>query len=443
MNMPPPTASQARILWLALTGVAVAVIVGLVVLLVWGLSRVLAVLGPVIWPIAVAAVVAYLLDPVVDFLERRRVPRARAILGVFAIAFFLVLAVLSSVIPQVVVETSDLVQRVPTYVARVHQRAGEWVAHPPRLVREWVLPWVGTHSPADSSAHDPAASNAPPAAAATEPAAVTSTNTPPPGASDLSHWLASTFTPQTVQSATSWLSRVATSVSSWLFGQVMKVASWLGVVAALMLIPIYSFYFLLEKQKIATKWSQYLPLADSRFKTELVFVLSSINEYLITFFRGQVLVAVCDGVMYTLGFLAIGLPYAVLIGAMATVLTIVPYLGAIATCGTALLVAVLQFGDLLHPLLVLAVFGVVQTIEGFLIAPKIIGDRVGLHPVTIIIALMIGTTLLGGVLGAILAIPFTAALRVVLGRYVWRRDVTGAESAAPRPALGPIESRTP
>jgi predicted PurR-regulated permease PerM len=105
---------------------------------------------------------------------------------------------------------------------------------------------------------------------------------------------------------------------------------------------------------------------------------------------------------------------------MATFLTIIPFLGAILTCVTAFIIAVVAFGDWQHPLLVLAVFAVVQALEGLVIQPKIMGDRVGLHPVTIIIALMVGTTLLGGILGGMLAIPLTAALRVVMFRYVWK-----------------------
>ena len=151
-------------------------------------------------------------------------------------------------------------------------------------------------------------------------------------------------------------------------------------------------------------------------------MLRSINGYLIVFFRGQVLVAMCDGALYAIGFLLIGLPYAVLLGVMATVLTMIPFLGAIATCVAALLLALVQYGDWKHPLLVLGVFGVVQTLEGLIISPKILGDRVGLHPLTIIIAVMVGTTLLGGILGGILAIPLTAALRVVMFRYVWKAD---------------------
>jgi len=160
---------------------------------------------------------------------------------------------------------------------------------------------------------------------------------------------------------------------------------------------------------------------DSRFKDEVVFVISAIKEYLVAFFRGQVLVAICDGILYTIGFFAIGLPYALLLGVMATCLTIIPFLGAITTCVSALVIAVVAYGDWQHPALVLGVFAIVQTLEGFVIQPKIMGDRVGLHPVTIIIALMVGTTLLGGILGGILAIPLAAAMRVLMFRYIWKK----------------------
>jgi hypothetical protein len=133
-------------------------------------------------------------------------------------------------------------------------------------------------------------------------------------------------------------------------GQLGRVASWFGVVAGLALIPIYAFYFLLEKQGIETRWTDYLPVSDSRLKDEVVWLLKNINDALIVFFRGQVLVAICDGVLYAIGFLLIGLPYAMLLGMAAAVLTIVPFLGAIVTCGAALVIAMVQFGDWQHPL---------------------------------------------------------------------------------------------
>jgi predicted PurR-regulated permease PerM len=89
-----------------------------------------------------------------------------------------------------------------------------------------------------------------------------------------------------------------------------------------------------------------------------------------------------------------------------------------------LIIAFVQYGDWQHPVGVLVVFAVVQTLEGLLIQPKIMGERVGLHPLTIIVAVMVGTTMLGGILGGILAIPLTAAARVLMFRYVWTDPTT-------------------
>jgi len=106
---------------------------------------------------------------------------------------------------------------------------------------------------------------------------------------------------------------------------------------------------------------------------------------------------------------------------VAVFLTMVPFLGAIIVCLTALALAFVQYGDWQHPALVLLVFAVVQALESLVISPKIMGNRVGLHPLVIIIAVMTGTTLLGGILGGLLAIPLAAALRVILFHYVWKK----------------------
>lgn len=463
MDFPPPTTKQARIIWTAVTGLALALIVALLVVLVWGLGRVLDVLAPVLWPLAIAGVIAYLLDPVVDALQRRGTPRVRAIVIVFAMAVLFIAGIFGSIVPQVVVETRQLVREIPTYANKVTQRVEGWIKHPPSSVlRSLGLPIGGTNVPPATvtSTNAPAATNAPPSTntvADTEvPAATTNstelaevepveTTPDAPAASGeagtdvLARWLRDALDMDTLQSATGILAKALTKIGSWFFGQLTKVASWFGVLAGLALIPIYTFYFLLEKKGIESKWTDYLPVARSEFKTELVFVLKSINDYLIAFFRGQVLVAICDGIMYTIGFALIGLPYAVLIGVIATFLTIIPFVGAIITCGGALVIAVVQYGDWLHPLLALLVYAIVQMLEGYVIQPKILGDRVGLHPLTIIVAVMVGTTLLGGILGGILAIPFTAALRVIMFRYVWKtKDPNQARQteAAPEPEPG-------
>ena len=320
----------------------------------------------------------------------------------------IVAALVGSVVPQVVRETGQLLGKIPAYSLNLQGRVQKWINNPPALLRKILQLRPEASPPTDSLM-------------STNSNSTNSVASSDAGAEAPSIW-SGVLDPATLQSATGWLAKAAPRVGGWLFGQVSKVASWFGVLAGLALIPIYTFYFLLEKEGIEEKWSDYLPVTQSGFKDELVFVLKSINDYLIAFFRGQVMVALCDGVLYTIGFFIVGLPYAFLLGVMAsTVLTMIPFLGAIATCVTALIIAFVQFGDWPHPLLVLAVFGIVQTLEGLVISPKIMGNRVGLHPLTIIIAVMVGTTLLGGLLGGILAIPLTAALRVLMFRYVWKR----------------------
>jgi predicted PurR-regulated permease PerM len=417
MSFPGPTERQARLLWLAVSGLAIAVLVTLAVAAIWGLGKILQLLSPVLWPIAVAGVISYLLDPLVDRLERRGFTRRRAIAMVFGLALVAVLALGGSIVPQLVRETRQLMAGIPAYAQNLQQRAENWINNPPPLLRRFL------------ALHAPSPAPQPPTSATNPPApGITNTQGPPPLTTNAPVAASSGpfFTDEHIKTATSWLARTLPKIGSWLFGQMGKVASWFGFIAGLALVPVYIFYFLLEKHGISSRWTDYLPVSDSRFKTELVFVINSINNYLIAFFRGQVLVAICDGLLYGFGFLAIGLPYALLIGVMAVFLTMIPYLGAIVTCITALIIAIVHFGDWLHPVLVLAVFGLVQTLEGLVISPRIMGGRVGLHPVTIIIAVMVGTTLLGGLLGGILAIPLTAALRVLMFRYVWKTRAAAA-----------------
>jgi predicted PurR-regulated permease PerM len=409
MNFPPPTAQQARLLWSALTALGIAVLVGLVVLLLWVMGFILQELSSVLLPLGIAGIIAYLLDPLVDRLENRGLPRVRAILCVFALGAVLLAAVIGSIVPQIINETRQLAERIPAYVTTIQLRAEHWIDHPPALIRKWFNYPPAETGPAPTTPDQDGQeilTNAPPAG-----------SNPPPGDRSL---LAKALDKRTLRSATTWMAGMLPKVGSWVFGQVTRVASWFGVMAGLLLVPVYAFYLLLEKRGIQKNWTEYLPVANSSLKNEIVFIVGSMNDCLIAFFRGQVLVAICDGILYTIGLFAIGLPYAFLIGAAAIVLTMVPFLGAMIICATALVIAFVQFGPWLHPALVLGVFSVVQMLEGLVISPRIIGSRVGLHPLTIIIAVMVGTTLMGGILGGILAIPLTAALRAIMFRYVWK-----------------------
>jgi len=403
-----------------------AALVGLAVALIWGIGRVLYILGPVLWPLAVAGVLAYLLDPVVDWLQAHRFSRRGAIVAVFFLALCLMGALFASVVPQLVRETKLLAERVPSYLDKAQVKVEEYINNPPGwaaglLKERWKKALV---TPVEPKTNGVERINTP------QP-------TPNPAASSASStnaWsnLAGNIDRKTLESAGSWIATALPKVWNFLISQLGRVASWFAVLAGLALVPIYAYYLLAEKHGIQSRWTDYLPVSDSKFKDEMVFVLNSANDYMIAFFRGQVLVAICDGIMYTVGFLIIGLPYAVLLGVVSIFLTLIPYLGAIITCSVALLLALVQFGDWTHPALVLVVFAVAQGLEGLVISPRILGDKIGLHPLTIIIALMAGTTLLGGLLGGILAIPLTALLRVVMFRYVWKRPEPAAPGSRPQ-----------
>lgn len=417
--LPPPSPQQARVVWWAITSLAVAVIALLVAGTVWGLGRILNLLAPVLWPLALGGVLAYLLDPLVDFFEGRRIPRARAIILVFFTACALVAAVFISFVPQVVGEARTFTERVPGYTQKIKQRLDSWATNPPVVVQRILTVRDMFRGGTNAAAVD-LQGGAEGGHAGTNAATGGVGSTNAPVATATVHTMP-TISPETLRSFTAWVGNLLPGVGSWAADQVGRVTGWLGFLVGLCLVPIYAFYFLLEKKGIERSWTEYLPVRASSFKEELVFCLRAVNDYLIVFFRSQVLVALCDGVLYTTGFLVIGLPYAFLLGVMGTILTMIPFIGAIVTCTTALVVGFAATGSWQMPVGVLAVFGVVQTLEGLVISPKIMGDRVGLHPLTIIVAVMVGTQLLGGLLGGVLAIPMTAALRVIMFRYVWRK----------------------
>jgi len=289
MNPRPPTPGQQKLFWLALTGLSVAVLVGLVGATIWGLGRLLNALSPVLWPLAVAAVIACVLSPVVDWLERRGLPRTRAVLLVFVVVFALGAGVLASLIPQVVVEIRQLSDQVPAYSDKLQKRIAVLLAHPPEFLRRF-LP-------------------APPAAGA-----------------------AGTDQEQALTSALGLLTGHWSGVGAWLLAQLEKLASGFGMLIGLALVPVYAFYFLQEKRRITGRWKEFLPVRDSALKEELVFVLDAINLHLVAYFRGQVLVALCDSVLYTIGFLGAGLNYAILLGCAAVLLSMIPFLGATILC---------------------------------------------------------------------------------------------------------------
>jgi predicted PurR-regulated permease PerM len=192
-----------------------------------------------------------------------------------------------------------------------------------------------------------------------------------------------------------------------------------GFLLSLIMVPIYLFFLLKQRPAIQRRWKDYLPLRQSRLKDEVAEVLLQINSYIIAYFRGQLLVCLVDGVLIGTALTLIGLNFAVLIGCMVVVLTMIPYIGIIICWIPAVLIAAFQWGDWTHPLLVTLIFIIIQNLEGLFYAPRIVGNSVGLHPMTVIVSIFVWGLLIGGLLGPILAVPLTAAIKVLLARYVW------------------------
>ncbi len=134
MDFPPPTAKQAKTIWAAATLLAVSVLVTLIVGFIWGIGFVLQVLSPVLWPLAIAAALAYLLDPVVDFIAHRKVSRFRATMLVFAFAVAALIAVVGLILPQAVREAQQFAQSVPDYKERIEKKIDSWMERPPALL---------------------------------------------------------------------------------------------------------------------------------------------------------------------------------------------------------------------------------------------------------------------------------------------------------------------
>lgn len=177
----------------------------------------------------------------------------------------------------------------------------------------------------------------------------------------------------------------------------------------LAIIPIYLFFFLLSRAEPTNKLSHHLTFLPARYREDVVFLVREFIGIIVSFFRGQMLIGLIMGAMLAVGFSLVGLKFGLFIGLALGVLNIIPYLGTIVGLSIALPLAFLQpEGGWQLVAWVLGVFTVVQTIEGWFLTPKIMGDRTGLHPVVVIFAIFFWGTALNGILGMILAIPLTA-----------------------------------
>ena len=444
MKFPSPSEEQAKLIWTAASALAVAILLCLASLIFLGLGWVAKQLSSVLLPLAIAGIIAYLLDPVVDFFQRKGMARTWSILVVFFLAVLLQVGMVGTVVPKLLSDTRDLKAEWPVYKERLKQRINGFLYHnsfdlkPADLIDNIKMPEAlsgflsGFFTEEEPEKSDGEALEGPDAEVVAEteegaelaeketgPESATLVESPTPGGEKGDRRLE--VDGALIEKAVSVIGPMVSQAGQWLVNSVGQIGSWFGLLAGLALVPVYVFYFLAEKKGIQATWTDYLPIRESKMKEEIVFVLHSINDSLIVFFRSQVLVAMSVGVLLMIGFSTIGLRYGVLLGFIAGILGIVPYLGVMLSIVPAVMISIIQSTGFLHPMLTLGVFGLVQLLEGFVISPKIIGDRVGMHPLTVIISIMIGTTLFGGIVGGVLAIPLTAALRTLMFRYVWKR----------------------
>lgn len=313
-------------------------------------------IAPVLTPFLLAALLAYLGDPLIDRLEERKIPRSWAVALVFGAILLGLLLLLLFLIPMLTHQFKGLLQRLPTHI--------DWF-------QTHVLPWLEAHL-------------------GVEPESLSLRN--------LQTKLVA-FAQDMGDMAGSLLESFRAS-STALF-------AWL---ANLVLVPVVTFYLLRDWDLLVARVHNLLP---RRIEPVVSKLAKESDEIIGAFLRGQVIVMATLGVIYSVGLAIIGLDFSLLIGMLAGLVSFVPYLGLITGILVASIAALLQFHSALNLVPVLVVFGFGQLISDFFLTPKLVGDRIGLHPVAVLFAVLAGGHLFG-FFGILLALPAAAVIAVLL-----------------------------
>ncbi len=388
-----PTLFQRKICWAALTGVALVVVVSLVCGLLFGLGSLFVALEPVLLPVVIAGFLAYLLSPCVALVQKRITRRIWAVVSVMSIACVLLVGLGLAIVPPLVQQTGDLISKREQILESVVEGGKAQLAEN-RLLQK------GVDMLYSKMLKDARASELP-----LEDYEDLSRETTYEGKLTAILSFNSSYL---TEKALGWLTagtRALSGVSMAFIGTIM--------------VPVFLFYFLLESASIARNWHTVLPIRRSAFREEVVETLQEINNYIISFVRGQMLVSVIDGIILAVALKIMGLPYAVTIAAAAALLGIIPYLGMISTWIPAVLIAWFTWHDVSHVLIVTAIFGCVSQFDGWVLQPRIVGSRVKMHDLTVMFSVLFWSYVIGGVVGALLAVPLTASIKVIFTRYIW------------------------
>jgi predicted PurR-regulated permease PerM len=434
-----PTPWQRKTMWAALTAIFIVVLITIACSVVWIVANVVGFIQPILIPVAIAVILAYLLDPVVTRMCEKGLGRTKAVFALFAVAFLSIAVLVAWLAPVVSMQATNVGRELPQYTQKArdtivdlifkydHAFGGpstkrDKVSSPTNSLLNWLF---ASPAPVRKTTPTPAPD------AATPPEIAPSDSATPAPRDEIGP------TPDKISNADrqriqAWVQRQLPNLERQLpyisekIWALLKqsIGGFLGITGfllSLVMVPIYLFFLLKESPGIEKRWREYLPLRNSPLKDEVAAVLEQINKYVIAYFRGQLLVCLIDGTLIGASLYFAGLNFAPLIGVLVVVLTMIPYIGIILCWIPAVLIAAGQYGDWTHPLLVTGVFVVVQNLEAIFIAPRIVGNSVGLHPMTVIVSIFVWGLLIGGLLGPILAVPLTATLKVLLARYVWGR----------------------
>jgi predicted PurR-regulated permease PerM len=411
-------------MWAALTALFVVLLIVIAGVVVYVGANLISFLQPILIPVAIAVILAYLLDPLVTELCRRKMGRATSIAVIFASVFIALAGLIWWVVPTISQQSANFARELPNYTQKTRDRIVDLIVQYNRFVGGT------TRGKAASSGIVNFLLGTPPPH--TPPPTATPTASPSPTASPVETISAA---PAKISSAERQqleakaekimpnLERYLPTLAEKVWNVVQKsIGGFLGITGfllSLIMVPVYLFFLLKERPRIEARWKDYLPLRPSPLKDEIAGAISEINNYVIAYFRGQLLVCLVDGTLIGSALTLLGLNFAPLIGLLVVVLTMIPYIGIVICWIPAVLIAAFQWGDWWHPFWVTVIFIAIQNLEGMFYAPRIVGKSVGLHPMTVIVSIFVWGLLIGGLLGPILAVPLTATIKVLLTRYVW------------------------
>jgi predicted PurR-regulated permease PerM len=336
-------------------------------------------LAPILTPFVAAALLAYIGDPLADRLQRMKLPRSIAVLAVFLLTFLFLGLLLVLVLPLIQAQVVALFDALPGILSNVEE--------------VW-LPRVAAFLDIETG-------------------------------EDVGF---AAFLSRYSEMAGSWGSSVLVSLSK--SGGALAAA-----VISLFLIPILTFYLLRDWDSILIKLGALVPSGQQ----QTVFRLArETDDVLGAFLRGQILVMIALGLMYSVGLSLVGLEFAIAIGVVSGLVSFVPYLGFVFGIVLAGLTVALEPDPLWRITGVVATFSIAQLIEGSILTPKLVGDRIGLHPVIVIFAVAAGGQLFG-FFGILLALP-AAAIVSVLAKFAFQRYLAENPDLASIPAKGDEES---